>query len=260
MTENSNITQNTSDVAGSTTSSDEMDRLQRIAAIYHSEALAGPNELYHIWLRDAVIPAAGGRTALEIGCGKGLWTEVLCARYGQVDVVDGSAELLEGISRRYGHLTRLTTHLALAEDFFSASAEKWHHMYMTFLLEHVEDVVGLLHLARNCIEADGMLFIAVPNADSVHRVLAVRAGLIPATNTLSANDIKVGHRRVYTRSLLRKHLEEAGFHVVKEEPIGLKPLTLAQLEAIPPSVIAALCASGDLVPDNAAYLATVAVP
>ena len=38
----------------------------------------------------------------------------------------------------------------------------------------------------------------------------------------------------------------------------LKPLTLKQLERLPDAVIAALCASGDLVPANSAYLAAEA--
>jgi len=129
---------------------------------------------------------------------------------------------------------------------------------MTFLLEHVEDPVELLTLARSRMSENGVLFVAVPNADSVHRVLALRAGLIRSTTELSENDLRVGHRRVYTHALLREHLHRANLHITLEKPIGLKPLTLKQLEPLPDAVIAALCASGDLVPANAAYLAAEA--
>src|SRR5262245_53315999 len=69
-------------------------RVGQIASTYHSESLAGANEQFHIQLRDNVIPAGGGESALELGCGRGLWTQVLCDRYERLDVVDGSAELL----------------------------------------------------------------------------------------------------------------------------------------------------------------------
>jgi len=77
---------------------------------------------------------------------------------------------------------------------------------------------------------------------------------------LSENDIRVGHRRVYTRRLLQEHLLSAGFRIAQEKPIGLKPFSLKQLEELPVPVIEALCASGDLAPDNAAYLAVIVRP
>jgi hypothetical protein len=129
---------------------------------------------------------------------------------------------------------------------------------MTFLLEHVEDPVLLLRLARSRLAEDGVLFVAVPNADSVHRVLALRAGLIQSTTELSDNDLRVGHRRVYTQALLREHLRQANLRITVEKRVGLKPLTLKQLGPLPEAVIAALCQSGDLAPANCAYLAAEA--
>jgi hypothetical protein len=146
----------------------------------------------------------------------------------------------------------------LAEEFLRTAFETWQHIYMTFLLEHVEEPVEVLRLARARLAEDGALFVAVPNADSVHRVLALRAGLIRSTTELSENDIRVGHRRVYTQCLLREHLRKANLRITLEKPVGLKPLTLQQLEMLPGAVIAALCASGDLAPANAAYLAVEA--
>lgn len=241
-------------------SDQELARLDRIASMYHSESLAGANEQYHIELRDSVIPAGGGDSALELGCGKGLWTRVLCQRYERLDVVDGSAELLADVARSCAGRARLTTHTALAEDFLLAASETWQHIYMTFLLEHVEEPVELLRLARSRLAENGRLFVAVPNADSVHRILALRAGLIASTTELSENDLRVGHRRVYTQALLREQLSRAGLRITLETPVGLKPLTLKQLEGLPDRVIAALCASGDLVPANSAYLVAEAAP
>jgi hypothetical protein len=171
-----------------------------------------------------------------------------------LDVVDGSIELLAEVARCCTGGARLNTHAALAEEFLLATSGTWQHVYMTFLLEHVEEPVKLLRLARSRLAEDGVLFVAVPNADSVHRVLALRAGMIRSTTELSENDIRVGHRRVYTQSLLREHLCDAEFRVTLEKPVGLKPLALKQLEMLPSTVITALCTSGDLAPANPAYL------
>lgn len=239
-------------------SAGELARVHQVASMYHSELLAGANEQFHVHLRDKVIPSGGGESALELGCGKGLWTRVLCDRYDRVDVVDGSPELLAEVARSCAGGAQLATHAALADEFLLGATASWQHIYMTFLLEHVDDPVELLRLARSRLAEDGVLFVAVPNADSVHRVLALRAGLIRSTTELSENDVRVGHRRVYTSALLREHLARAGLRVTLERSVGLKPLTLRQLDGLPEAVIAALCESGDLVPANSAYLAAEA--
>lgn len=239
---------------------DEQSRVRQIAATYHAEALAGLNEQYHLYLRDQVIPVEGGRSALELGCGKGLWTQLLLQRYDRVDVVDGSPELLKSLVPGGNPRATMIAHAAMAEEFLVTCSNTWQHIYMTFLLEHLEDPVAVLQRVGMCLDPDGMLMVAVPNADSIHRVLALRAGMIRSTDELSANDILVGHRRVYTRDLLRAHLRRAGFLITEEKSIGLKPLSLKQLEGLSSPVQAALCASGDLARDHAAYLVALARP
>ena len=47
----------------------EKERISDIAKVYFSEDLLGPNEQYHLTLRDLLIPRYGGKSALELGCG-----------------------------------------------------------------------------------------------------------------------------------------------------------------------------------------------
>lgn len=235
---------------------EELKNVQRMAPVYGSDALAGANEQYHLYLRDSVIPEEGGRSALEVGCGKGLWTEVLCERYDTVDVVEGSEELLaQVVERCRGRRAKLTTHGVLVEDFAPAEGRTWQHVYMTFLLEHLADPVSVLRRMKHWLAEDGSLFLAVPNANSVHRVIAVRMGLIRTADELSDNDRRVGHRRVYTPGLLRSQVEQAGFEVAEEKPIGLKVVSLRQMETWAPELVAGFCASGDLAGAHAAYIA-----
>ena len=234
---------------------DEQSKLEKIGPEYRDQDLLGLNELYHLAMRDQMIAPEGGDSVLEIGCGAGLWTRLLCKRYQQVDVVDGSSQLLEQVALENADApATLTTHHALIEDFEPAPDQTWQHIYMTYLLEHLADPVAVLHRIGQWLAPDGILFIAVPNADSLHRVLALRMGLIQRTDELSANDHRVGHRRVYTRPLLRAHSHQAGYQITKELSIGLKPFTLKQMEHLPAEVGKALAASGDLAPDHGAYL------
>lgn len=239
----------------------EKERISDIAKVYFSEELLGLNEQYHLTLRDLLIPRYGGKSALELGCGNGLWTKVLCQRYGFVDVVDGSEQLIKNLENQVNINVkeRLRTYCELVENFTKeAVGKKWQHIYAIFLLEHIKDPTQLLIDIKSHLEHKGKLFIAVPNADSVHRVIAYRAGLINTTEELSKNDKKVGHRRVYTRDLLIYQLQSAGFNIIEEKNIGLKPVSLKQMKDYSDTVVKAFCEAGDLVPQNSAYLAIVA--
>jgi ubiquinone/menaquinone biosynthesis C-methylase UbiE len=231
----------------------EHGKLDSIAPKYNSAALLGLNELYHLEMRDAIIPAKSNRSALEIGCGAGSWTPVLCSRYQTVDVVDGSQKLLEELAKNIT-ADNLALHHCLIEELSLAPGQSWDHVFMTFFMEHLFDPVETLCRIKPFIKKGGSLFIAVPNANSLHRVIAHRMGLISRADELSANDHDVGHHRVYTRDLLIQHMSLAGFSVAQEWSIGLKPFTLGQMENLPTPVGAELARCGDLAPEYCAYL------
>lgn len=233
---------------------DELSKLNNIGSIYRSEELGGVNEKYHMYLRDTVIPADGGVSALEVGCGKGLWTSKLSEVYDRLDVLDASPDLLSHVYNKNRYKTDISVHSGLVEDFLKSTKRLWQHIYMTFFLEHVEDPVSVVRLAYDHLEYGGILFVAVSNANSVHRVLALRAKLIKSTNELSSYDKLVGHRRVYSIELLQDQLFQGGFRKIQKKLVGFKPLTLGQLTDLPSAVIDVLCASGDLVPENSAYI------
>ena len=223
-----------------TAQNDEIRSLRNIAAVYHSNELAGVNEQYHNYLRDSLIPTEHGGSALELGCGKGLWTKVLSERYGELDIVDISPELIEITLKKCNKEScHITPYVMPIEHFLKnvGQKNKYQHIYMTFILEHLEFPVETLKAVGQLLSKEGSLFIAVPNANSVHRVIAYRAGIIGAVDELSENDRIVGHRRVYTRDLLIKQVTQAGFEVVDEDGIGFKPLNLKQLEGLSSEVI-----------------------
>ena len=233
--------------------------LEKIHKVYFSRVLRGINEKYHQQLRDVIIPPKGGRTALEIGCGAGDWTAVLCQKYRKLDVVEASPSLLKKVlSLKKGAHCQLTAHQVMIENFQPQKNQKWQHIYLTFILEHVQSPIKVLRKVAGLLENNGKLFVAVPSANSFHRELAYRMKLIKTPNELSLNDQAVSHRRVYSNTLLKKSLQAAGFKVDREIPVGLKFISLDQMQQLPKQLVDVLCASGDLAPDHSAYLGLVA--
>ncbi len=239
----------------------ERESIKRIAAVYHDSDLGGINLSYHVAVRDAMISEEGASSALELGCGNGLWTSVLCERYPLVDVVDGSPELLAHVACICQEQpATLNCHNVLVEEFQPPQDQKWEHIYLTFLLEHLRDPVSVLEHIRSWLARNGILFVAVPNARSIHRELAVKMGLLETVVALSDNDRRVGHRRVYTSSLLETQLAASGYSILCEKHIGMKPLSLGQMGDYPPALVRALCAAGHLAGKHAAYIGMQAIP
>ena len=67
-------------------------------------------------------------------------------------------------------------HRELFEDF--RPAEAFDVVVMEHVLEHVEDPVGILKLAKPWLAPGGQVVIGVPNAHSFHRLAAVKMGLL----------------------------------------------------------------------------------
>ena len=236
-----------------------IEEINEVSQHYHSGKLAGVNDIYHIYVRDYLISLTGGDSALEVGCGSGLWTRLLCERYNSVDIVDGSAELLAKVAEENkGRQANITTHHMLVEDFVNQPLQRWEHIYITFLLEHLLDPVDVLSRLKDRLLDHGVLFLSVPNALSVHRVIAHRMGLIDDPQQLSENDRMMGHKRVYTRALMHDHLTRAGLDVINLETITLKPLSLAQMDDWSVEMALGFCESREMGPDNGAYIVATA--
>lgn len=235
-----------------------MNEQEKIHQVYFESDIRGINEEYHVALREAMLADVGGVSALEIGVGAGDWTRILSNAYDRLDIVEASESLLERVQEACrGHRATITPHACELEDFEPPAESHWNHIFMTFLLEHLIDPVSQMKRISKWLAPGGKLFVAVPNANSLHRVLAVRMGLIRDVTELSENDHRVGHQRVYTTSELKRQLEEAGFRRLEFRHVGLKPLALSQMEGWGESLVKTITRSGDLAPEHAAYIGVV---
>jgi trans-aconitate methyltransferase len=169
-------------------------------------------------------PYLQGRNCLELGSGDGSMTRLLAARFEKLSVVEGSAELLASLP----DLPNLTKVHSLFEDFRPAAA--FDFVVMEHVLEHVEDPVGILQLAKPWLAPGGRVGVGVPNAHSFHRLAAVKMGMLKDVYELNARDHEVGHRRVYSWDALRQDIEAAGFVVETMTGVFFKPLSNGQID------------------------------
>jgi SAM-dependent methyltransferase len=169
---------------------------------------------------------------LNLGLGYGVWDERLSERDDEVVGLDLDATLVEHFRARFPRVRYVHT------DVFAYQPDgPFDTIVASHFLEHVDEPVELLGRMRRWLAPQGRIVILVPNADSVHRRIGQRMGLLAQLTDLNEADLRIGHRRVYTADLLRAHLLEAGLHVRLLTGVTFKPLSNGQLAQMPRSYV-----------------------
>ncbi len=143
-------------------------------------------------------------------------------------VVDGSPQMIEGFRRS---LESVPEGLELIEGFFETfvPSGRFEVIEAGFILEHVDDPAFVLNRLHQFLAPNGRIFIAVPNARSLHRLLGHMAGLLEDMYALSPSDLALGHKRYFDLDTVSALVREAGFNIANTEGILLKPFTTNQL-------------------------------
>lgn len=235
------------------------DDLDRYASTYYLSDAVEDIDIEELAQRHSVpalLDALRGRQrVLEMGFGTGLITRELLKHSVPLEVLEGSPALSD--RARLLH-PDLIVHLAMFETF--APAAPFDGVLALHVLEHVDDPVALVHLIANWLLPGGVLVVVTPNAESLHRRLAVKMGLHHRLDDLSPRDHLVGHKRVYDLIGLKRDVEAAGFAVTGEFGYFLKPLANAQMIDWDASVLEGLNRmSSDLPPALLANIGVTAV-
>lgn len=198
---------------------------------------------------------AGCGRVLELGYGMGRTTRELRRRGVDLEVLEGSP-LLAAAAREAQ--PDLVVHEGLFETW-TPPASTYDAILAPHVLEHVDEPRALLARLRDWLVPGGRLVAVVPNAESLHRRLAVRMGLQERLDTLSPRDHLVGHRRVYALDGLRADLESAGLTCREELGWFLKTLPNGMMLDHPEPLLEALFTiSDELSPRMLANIGVVA--
>jgi 2-polyprenyl-3-methyl-5-hydroxy-6-metoxy-1,4-benzoquinol methylase len=201
----------------------EHQRVESLSDWYLKEQLDFDKRLIR-FRYEALKPHLKGPRGLELGPAEGEMTQFLINDFESLTVVDGAAELLTHIPDR----ENLVKVHSLFEEFEPDAC--FDSIIMEHILEHVDEPVALLGSIKHWLVPGGKLFLGVPNGNSIHRLVAVKMGLLKHPCQLNPRDHALGHRRVYTPGTFRKDIEEAGISVETIGGIFFKPLSNAQIQ------------------------------
>jgi SAM-dependent methyltransferase len=215
-----------------------------VAAYRGSNLYDFDNEILLNWYpQRIVIGIQGARTLLELGLGHGFATNQFSGLFERHVVLDGSAAVIENFRQKFPACKS-----EIVETYFENfdTSEKFDVIVMGFILEHVDDPLQIIAKFREFLAPGGKLFLAVPNAEVLNRRLGHLAGMLPDMQTLSPNDVLLGHKRYYTVESLSSDIAQSGYKIDRMEGIYLKPFTTSQMISLglSPAIIQALCEAG----------------
>lgn len=178
---------------------------------------------------------------LDVGCGTGNMISVWVARIGAtvlgIDIHQPSIDLAN--SRH--SLSNLRFRVATAEDIL-VERHKYDVIICSEVLEHLYEPLDLLIVLRKLIRPDGIVIMTVPNGwgpkefeesilsifhkvkSSFHRVFMQRhtgdGQPVSSTNRIEMLDTlnaECGHVNFFTKTMIKRLTERAGFQIQKHE-------------------------------------------
>lgn len=194
-----------------------------------------------------------GENCIDLGCADGGGTKILLDNFKRVVAVDASEKMLEKLRK---NITSHKLHVIKSYIENLKLDEKFDTIILSHILEHVDDPIRVLKVARSLAHGRSRIIIDVPNAFSLHRQAGVLLGQLKSEYYLNEQDASVGHQRVYDMEKLLAAIDKVNLKVIKTGGFFLKPFSNAQLEQIINSeiMINAYNQLGEKYPDVAAEI------
>jgi SAM-dependent methyltransferase len=206
---------------------------------------------------------------LEVGCGPFLLARraLACAiAFAEWAIVEPA----EGYATAAGELARSDPRIKVVRGYLEESIAALQglapHGFDTVLISSVLHETtrpeALIKAAIDAMRSGGQILTNVPNALSFHRLLAVKMGLIPAPDTLTERNQRLGQPIVYAPQSLQALLLGAGLVDLRLEGYLFKPFTNEQMALLAShlgeAVIAGLEELGRDFPEHAAEICITA--
>jgi SAM-dependent methyltransferase len=169
-------------------------------------------------------PFFKGKVACELGPALGQMTRFLVNDFEKIHLIEGSNELLSQIP----DYPNAIKHNFFFEEFITE--KKFDTIIMSHVLEHIEYPVSVLKRVYDWLDDNGVFLLSVPNARSIHRLVAVEMGLLDSIYQLNQRDMELGHYRIYDIESLKMDAQKAGFNVIDEGGIFFKPISNKQID------------------------------
>ncbi len=166
--------------------------------------------------------------ALEMGCFKGEFTEILTTYFDNITVIEASDELVAYTKKR---VSKKVKFVCSTFEAYS-SKEKFDYIFLMHTLEHLDNPKEVLQKVSSWLSDDGALYLVCPNANAPSRQIAVKMGLISHNAAVTLSEKEHGHRKTYSLDTLEEEVTHTGLTVTNRGGIFFKPLANFQFDKL----------------------------
>ncbi len=202
---------------------------------YTAQYLALPFEAIQLRYRRNLVLREIKRIApkrlLEIGCGElPLFTDL----HDDIEIVvlEPASEFAANAFRLSEGRSNVRVVPSYVEDFLPEKVQ-FDMIVLSSVLHEVNEPAVMLSSVRRLCNQDTLVHINVPNARSLHRLMAVAMGLITEPG-MQSDTQRIMQQRATTYDVLSLHEElgQAGFTVIEHGSLFVKPFTHAQMQRL----------------------------
>jgi 2-polyprenyl-3-methyl-5-hydroxy-6-metoxy-1,4-benzoquinol methylase len=186
------------------------------------------DKLLRRYMLRSFLPFLSSGKALELGCFQGEFTEMLIDHFADITVVEAADTLVEYVRNRVGYRVKFINSVFETVEL----QDKYDAIFLIHTLEHLDDPVFILRKINSWLSDQGLLFLAVPNANAPSRQIAVKMGLISHNTAVTEAEFAHGHRKTYAFDSLEKDTIDAGLNIVHRGGIFFKALANFQFDKL----------------------------
>jgi SAM-dependent methyltransferase len=210
--------------------------MERDLNIYSQQYAEQPFEPVMVKFRQqktlALTGDLSGKKILEIGCGLEpgfTWIQ----NFSEFHIIEPSPLFYQHAQKcANAHASAESIHLYnyLAEDCKFDDNIHFDYILINSLLHELENPLVLLKHIHSICAPHTRVIVNVPNAHSLHRMLAVYMGLIPNPAILSESNFQFHQHHVFSVDTLTQLVQKAGFTILHTETAFIKPFTHLQMQ------------------------------
>jgi SAM-dependent methyltransferase len=182
---------------------------------------------------------------LELGSATGLMTSLLAREEREFVCIERSTPYVARARARGLPGVRIVQ--GLIEDY--RGEERFDHVLTINLLHEIPDLDPLMRRVAELMKPNGLLHVTLPNPASLHRLVALEAGLIGSLCEISERGQKFSTLRLFPAAEFIERALGLGFACVERSSLLVKPLPNAEMARLPEAIIEAFDAVTATLPD-----------
>ena len=172
------------------------------------------------------------KRVLEIGGG----FNPFCEKYQQFEeytIIEPGTAPFSSLVERFSSNTAITVYNAFFEDCpVTINQKNYDFIILNGVLHEVRDAALFLKLIEKIMSDHTTVYINVPNANSMHRLIGVASGFIKSVTEKTQRNLTLEQTEIYSRSSLSSlvHASMTDSIILQTGTFFLKPFTHAQMQ------------------------------